>query len=111
MTTSYTGFEQSVITVEADESLSETGTAVKITDEGKAAKCEEGDAFCGVCVNLRNGFAGVALKGFVTMPLSGECLAGYRTLSAAAGGAVQQSESGREYLVLEAGADEIGFIL
>lgn len=112
MKTSYTGFRENVITIEADPTLTETGVPVKLTTEGKAAPCAANDAFCGVCVNLRNGYAGVALAGFVTLPVSGTCTPGYQKLCAAADGAVKTTTSGsREYLVLESNDGKIGFIL
>lgn len=112
MKTSYAGFKENVITVEADSSLTKAGSLVKINADGKAAACAAGEAFCGVCLNLRNGFAAVMLEGHVTMPLDGECEAGYQKLSAADGQSVKSdSKAGREYLVLASAAGEIGFIL
>lgn len=111
MKTSYTGFGENVITIEADPALTQTGIPVKITTDGKAAPCAADDVFCGVCVNICGDYAGVALKGYVSLPLSGSCTPGYQKLCAAAGGAVKSGESGREYLVLESASGRIGFIL
>lgn len=111
MKTNYQGFEESVITIEADETLSEAGALVKILENGKAAKCAEGENFCGVSVSVRGGFAGVQLSGYVQLPLSGSCAAGYQKLTAGADGAVKSADTGREYLVLESAGGEVGFLL
>lgn len=107
----YNGFDEGIITVEADAGLTAVGVPVKITDTGKAAKCSADDVFCGVCVNLRNGYAGIAVKGYVELPLTGTCTAGYNKLAVGDNDTVAVSQNGREYLVLESGNGKIGFIL
>ena len=112
MKTSYTGFEENVITVEAASTLTSVGVPVKIDSTGKAAPVAAGDIICGVCVNLRNGYAGVAVKGYVTLPSSGTVNPGWQTLAAASATAVKTvTSNGRGHLVLESGNGQIGFIL
>lgn len=112
MKTSYTGFEENVITVEAAPTLTSVGVPVKIDSDGKAAPCAANDIICGVCVNLRNGYAGIMVKGYVILPLTSTCTPGWQTLAAASATNVQKvSSGGRGHLVLESGDGKIGFIL
>lgn len=112
MKTCYTGFEENVITVEAAKTLTSVGVPVKIDSDGKAAPVAAGDVICGVCVGLRNGYASVMVKGYVTLPVSGSVTPGWQTLAAASATAVKTvTSNGRGHLVLESSSTEIGFIL
>ena len=44
------------------------GQVVKITDDGQVGACSDNDAFCGLALSNRKGFAGVQVKGFMTLP-------------------------------------------
>ncbi len=111
MNISFNGFGDNTVTFEADTSLTCAGVPVTITQQGKAALCEEGDTICGVAVNVRGGYAAVQLKGYVELPVSGDCGYGFVKLVAAADGKVKVSDSGNPVLVVSADADTVGFIL
>lgn len=45
-----------------------SGQVVKITGNGEVGACADGDAFCGLALSVRSGFAGVQVKGFACVP-------------------------------------------
>ena len=45
-----------------------SGQVVKITGNGEVGACADGDAFCGLALSVRSGFAGVQVKGFGPAP-------------------------------------------
>ena len=111
MEINFNGFGENVATFIADNSLTEAGVPVKITGDGTVGKCGGNEAFCGVCVGLRDGFAAVQLAGYVRMPALAKIDAGYRKLAAGSQGDVAVNSVGRELLVVDSTANEIGFIL
>ena len=68
MNVNFNGYDENVLTFEAGTNLKAAGVPVKMTDDGKVAACTSGDVFCGICLSLRDGYATVQLKGYVTMP-------------------------------------------
>lgn len=74
------------------------GQVVKITGNGEVGACTDGDAFCGLALSVRSGFAGVQVKGFACLPTSGTVTLGRVKLAAA--GPV--STGGTEVLVVSA---------
>ncbi len=77
------------------------GQVAKVTGSGEAGPCDDGDAFCGVALEGRGGFAAVQVKGFVQVSAAGEVGLGWTKLSADGAGGVKADESGREYLVVD----------
>ena len=113
MSYSFDGFNEGVLTFSCAEEIA-PGAPVKISGNGEVTACSDGDRFCGVAVNCRNGSAGVALSGAVTLPFSGTApTAGYVKLAAAAGGKVKTLSSGAEHLALsvDAAAGTVTIIL
>ena len=110
MNVSYMGFNENVMTVEADATL-KAGDVVTINAQGIASPAKEGDAICGCCVNAREGFAAVQFTGFVTAKCAGAISAGMKKLGVDAQGRVVESDSGRELLVMCADTECVGFIL
>lgn len=89
----------------------EIGVPVMVTANGTVAAAS--GVFCGVTTSWRDGFAGVQLAGYVSLPYSGTKPAvGYQTLTAA-DGKVQTVPSGTTPLRLVVAADDknVGFIL
>ena len=111
MMVNFNGFGENSATFEADSSLTTVGVPVKISGDGKVSACAGGEAFCGICTHLRDGFATVQLAGYVTMPAAEKIATGYTNISAGADGTVSASGSGREYLVLDSTQTTVGFIL
>lgn len=58
------------------------GQVVKITGNGEVGACTDGDAFCGLALSVRSGFAGVQVKGFACLPTSGTVTLGRVKLAA-----------------------------
>jgi len=110
MNVSYMGYNEAVLTLEADSTL-EAGMAVTVKEDGKAHPCLEGDALCGYAVNVREGYAAVQLQGFVNMPSQEEIAPGMKKLSVNAQGQVFEDAQGRECLVLSSDGEYTGFIL
>ena len=61
MNNNFMGFMENTITFECDETV-KTGVPVKVIESGKVTACGEGDKICGVCMNVRDGFASVQVK-------------------------------------------------
>ncbi len=110
MNKSFMGFMENTITFECDETV-KAGAPVKVSESGKVTACEDGDRICGVCVNVRDGFAAVQVAGFVTLPCDGAVNCGYTKVSATAEGKVKADEAGAQVLVITADEETAGFIL
>lgn len=111
MNVNFKGFMEEVTTFECDSTVT-AGVPVKLLSSGKVSACADGNNFIGVAVNVRDGYCAVQLHGYVEMPVSGTVAVGHQKLSAAASGKIKANTStGREYLVLDTSADNIGFIL
>ena len=105
----FNGFNEQVTTFEADSTVTE-GCMVKMKSTGTVTKCSADDAFLGVCLNVRDGYAAVQVEGFVEAALTGEVTVGDSILVAAASG-VKAAESGKSYRVLSVGTSTVGFLL
>ncbi|MBQ6264054.1 MAG: hypothetical protein IJK60_01230 [Clostridia bacterium] len=100
MAYSFEGFNEGVLTFLCDDNIP-SGAPVKMSGSETVEACGSGDCFCGVALTCRNGSAGVAVLGAVTLPYSGTApSAGYVKLAADGEGGVTASDSGREYLAL-----------
>lgn len=106
----FNGFYDYTVTFEADTTV-EQGSLVKMIDDNTVGICEEGDKVCGVCVNVREGYAAVKLAGYVEIAVSGSVNVGYQKLSAADSTSMKTDTQGREYLVVSADTDTAGIIL
>lgn len=111
MNVNFNGYGENVATFLADSSLTETGVPVKVSAYGTVAPSASGEAFCGVCVGVRDGYAAVQLDGYVSVKSNAAIAAGYTKLAAGANGTVAANSSGREYLVLDSSNGKTGFIL
>ena len=111
MNVSFNGFNEKIVTFEADSTIEGAGVLVTITEEGKAKKAQEGDAICGYAVNLRGELCGVQIEGYVAVPQDGTVMCGMRKLAIDAQGKVTAGDIGREVLVAFADKDIAGFIL
>lgn len=114
MDLSYSGFGENTATFLAADGTA-AGAPVKMTANSTVGACSAGDSFCGVALNVRNGYAAVQLAGYASLPYSGTAPAvGWQTLAAAAGGKVQTvTTGGRQLLVVdvETDAQTVGVIL
>ena len=99
MNVSFNGIGQWCATFLAGE-ISE-GSVVKVSDQGTAAACAAGDAFCGVAVAGGKGACTVQMGGFVTVPYSDTVpTLGYTGLAADGTGGVKTSAEGTKYWVV-----------
>lgn len=101
MNVSFLGYEESIATFEADSAV-KTGNLVKISGNGRVSACASKDEFCGVAVDVRNGYASVQLKGYVEVPYTGSAVPslGYSTLSAGSATQVTSVTSGGRSLLV-----------
>lgn len=111
MNVNFNGLEENVVTFEADSTVTQAGMLVKMKASGTVEACSAGDSFCGVAVNVRDGYAGVLVKGYVSCPANAEISVGYQKLACSDVSTVSQNESGREYLVIDSDENTVGFIL
>ena len=112
MSVSFMGFNEGVLTFEAVSGVA-AGKPVVISGNGKVQAVSSG-AFCGICLNVREGFAAVQLSGYVKVPFSGSLSVGYQKIGADSSGKVKaDATNGREYLVVDvdAAAGTVGIIL
>lgn len=106
----FNGFCDYTITFEADDTV-KPGVLVKMTDDNTVGACADGDKVCGVCVNVREGYAAVKIAGYAEVAVSGGVSVGYQKLSSADSTSMKTDTDGREYLVVSAGTDTAGIIL
>lgn len=107
----FNGFGENVLTFNAASGLTSAGVPVKMTGDGEVGPCSNNDVFCGVCVNVRDGYAAVQLSGFVVLPAAAKITAGYQKVAVNSAGKVAANENGREVLVLSSSATEVSIIL
>ena len=111
MNLSFNGFNENVITFEAEPALTKAGVAVKITADGKAAPAVEGDSVYAVAVNVRDGYAAVQVGGFVNVPAAEKIPCGMQKISVNAEGCAVCDESGAQVLVVVSDEQSAGIIL
>ena len=70
------------------------GQTVKITANGEVGACSAKDAFAGQAQSVRSGFAGVQVKGFLTLPITGDVSLGRVSLEADGTGGEQAATTG-----------------
>ena len=76
------------------------GQMVKITANGEVGACSAKDAFAGQAQSVRSGFAGVQVKGFLTVPITSPVTLGHVALAADGKGGVKTAEGGVAALVV-----------
>lgn len=106
----YNDFDSNYMVFEA-ESTVKVGTLVKFIGNEVVAPCGPGDKICGVCINVRNGYASVRLRGYADIEYCGSIDVGCQTLAALTDTSVIADENGREYLVVSKNGNTIGVIL
>ena len=87
----------------------------KLSASGMVAPSGDGDGFCGVAISQRGGYAGVVLRGFVTLPCSGTVPGvGKASLLADGKGGVRApgtGETGESYWVLAVDGANVTILL
>ena len=111
MDVNFNGYNENVLTFIADSGITNPGVPVKISASGKVSKCSTNDVFCGVCVNVRDGYAAVQLSGYVVVPAAAKLNVGYQKVAVNSAGKLAANENGREVLVVISSATEAGIIL
>ena len=72
------------------------GKVVKLTGNGTVGLCSAKDKFCGVALSNENGCAGVQVKGFCPVAVTGSIDLGWNVLAADGAGGVQTATAGAE---------------
>ena len=87
----------------------------KLTGSGTVAPSGSGEGFCGVAVSQRGGYAGVVMRGFVTLPCSGTVPGvGKTSLLADGSGGVRApatGETGESYLIVAVDGKNVTILL
>jgi len=102
MKISFDGIGVQTVTFKAASGVT-AGIPVKISANDTVAACSAGDAFVGVTGKVESdGFAAVALHGFVKLPYTGDTApeVGWSTLSGDGSGGVAVDAGGMPYLVV-----------
>lgn len=82
----------------------EQGQAVKVSAAGTVAPCAAGDVFDGVAVFADGAYAGVRLRGFVTLGYSGDTAPGVghvKLIADGKGGVKVDASNGKDYLAAD----------
>lgn len=91
------------------------GCPVKLTAPGTVAACAEGERLCGVTLCCRDDACAVQLRGFVTVPFTGDAPAcGYASLTSDGAGGVRAPAAGEDwadYLVADVSAGTVTILL
>lgn len=111
MNIGFMGYDEKVLTFEADETVKKEGELLKMGSDGKVTVCGEGDKFFGVLLKVREGVAAVKVKGYVELRKTGEIGYGFCGIVADSDGKVKAESGGREHLVIKKDGDTIGIIL
>lgn len=72
------------------------GDVVKITGHMTAGKCADGEPFCGVASQPREGICGVQFKGFMTVNYTGTLFYGWKPLVSNGQGGVRVAGSAED---------------
>lgn len=110
MNINFNGFNEKVLTFEADSTITQPNQWVKLTANGTVAQADASSKLVGVTVNVRGGYCGVMLSGTVTAKKSGDIALGYTKLVYTVNG-IAAGTAGREHLVLSVTDDTVTFIL
>lgn len=112
MNIEFKGYEENILTFEADASITQAGVPVKMVASGKVGLAANGDIFMGIVTSVRDGYAAVQTKGVATVKKTGNGAYGFSKMIASEDGTVKTSTTaGREHLLLASNNDTITFIL
>lgn len=111
MNVNFNGYGENAATFIADSTLTQAGVPVKISADGTVSPCSANEIICGICLEVRNGYAVVQLSGYARVNTTAKLALGYTKVAAAANGKVAANTSGREVLVVESRTSEAGIIL
>ena len=109
----YKGFNENICTFAISGNII-AGQPVVICDNCTVRAAADGEDFCGIVSNTRNGAASVQLTGYVELPYSGEAPAvGKATFVADGNGGVKVGTSGSQLLVVavDTASAKVGVIL
>lgn len=98
---SFEGIGETAACFAAKEGV-QAGMVVQVTGDGEVGPCQAGDAFCGVALEVRDGYATVQLTGCARVKCSGSVAAGPYMLAAdGSGGVKNDNTNGVPMWVLE----------
>lgn len=97
---SYEGVGEMVVSIGMTEEVT-PGEVVRMLDNDLACPCADGELFCGVALKADKVCGSMQVKGFVTVPYSGESMAvGWMKLAANGMGGVRVNDNGIPMLVV-----------
>ncbi|MDF2567118.1 MAG: hypothetical protein K0R90_574 [Oscillospiraceae bacterium] len=106
MSISFGGVGQTVVTLECKTGIS-IGDIVSMKDNNEVQAAVVDEKFVGVCVSKNGTYAGIQIKGAVTVKYSGTApTVGYQTLAAGADNTVAVKPTGITYLVVNVNSTE-----
>lgn len=112
MNIDFKGYEENVLTFQANATVTKPGIPVKMVAAGTVGLASDGDVFMGIVTSVRDGYASVQTKGVVTAGKTGNGAFGFMKMVAGANGTVKTSTTaGREHLLLTSDNDTITFVL
>ena len=111
MNVDFKGFNEQILTFEADSSVTGKNQWVTISANGKVAQASANSKLIGITVNVRNGYCGVQVGGIVTCGKTGSIDLGYTKLVYTANGIKKDTTNGKEQLVLAVDENTVTFIL
>ena len=110
MNIDFNGYNEKVLTFEADSTVTAENQWVQISGNGVVKSAEESSTLVGITVNVRGNYCGVMLSGVVTAKKSGDITTGYNKLVYTVDG-IAVNTNGREHLVLAVDDENVTFIL
>ncbi|MEE1219870.1 MAG: hypothetical protein U0L20_08115 [Ruminococcus sp.] len=111
MNVNFNGFGENVLTFMAGPELKVAGVPVYMYSDGTVNACSDGNAFCGICVGVRNGYAAVQVSGYVELAAESKIAVGYQKLVSGGENIAEVGTAGKEYLVVSSTDNTVGFIL
>ncbi len=111
MKVSMEGFEEKVVTFEAEDAVT-AGELVLLTGNGRVGPCANaGDVPAGVALSVREGFAAVQTGGYMKLPCASDMTVGWHQLALNSDLAVAETAGGRCALVTDVSDGVCGAIL
>ena len=108
---SYEGIGEMVVSVGMTEEVN-SGEVVRMMSSDMVCPCEDGELFCGVALKADKICGSMQLKGFVTVPYSGEGMdVGWMKLAANGMGGVRVDANGKPMLVIRKDEDAMTIVV
>lgn len=113
MNINFNGYNENVITMLCDNTLTDgdTGVVVAVKEDATAAKATASDSILGVAVAVRDGYCAVQTTGYAKISTESKIPCGLKTLAPNGKGGIAVNSSGRPLFVIESAEDFAGVLL